>query len=238
MRTTAREGLVGIELWEGGGASVDEPGWRGWARREGRGFGRELARGERVGGLGASDGARGGGGGGMEKEAGLGGTAEEVDSFAALGAHVLSSPERVSVGTAWSRATAEALGVVSGEDEMVVNLGAVGGGGGLDNRASSPFDSRFFSTLLPPGFSPFGSPAAFFSSLFFIREPFFSSVVARSGDDSPGVWRSSPRIEGSHCSRAKASSTTEATSSDMPSVPIAGGVPGSYDEEWALMTML
>lgn len=71
MRTTAREGLDGTEPWEGGRARVEEPGCRGCVRRGGRGFGRELARGARVGGLDASVERRGGGGGGMEEEAGL-----------------------------------------------------------------------------------------------------------------------------------------------------------------------
>lgn len=82
---TLRDGLLGLLLCVGGGASVDVPGWRAcccWVRW-GRGEGRAAPGTERldpelefgsafnVGGRGPSDGGGGGGGGGMRFEGGV-----------------------------------------------------------------------------------------------------------------------------------------------------------------------
>lgn len=147
MRTTCLEGLVGLEECEGGGASVEEPGCRGW-RREGRGDGRGLAvgRGARVGGRGGGAMRVGGLGGGAIRVDGLGGGAMgfervvvdivgNVDTkggpdgmLGDCGGWLSPSwPESVNVGTLSSSVTADAFGVVS---ESSCGLRTMGGGGG------------------------------------------------------------------------------------------------------------
>lgn len=134
-RITAREGLVGMALWEGGGARVEEPGCRGcWGvRREGRGDGRGLAEGR-----GARDGGPrcgvvrldGRGGGGIMEV-----LEEGLAARGGLGAEGVSS-ESVNVGTASLRAVAGAFGVVSGEVSAIVGFETRGGGGGGMSWAS------------------------------------------------------------------------------------------------------
>jgi len=80
VRTTCREGLAGLVLWDGGGARVEEPGCRGW-RREGRGDGRglEVGRGARVGGRAGGGMSVGGLAGGAINPDGFGGGAMRVE---------------------------------------------------------------------------------------------------------------------------------------------------------------
>lgn len=132
VKTTWREGLVGLLLCVGGGARVEEPGCRGW-EREGKGDERLFSgRGERVGGR------RGGG----MRVCGLGGGAIIVGDEAGakgagygISAAASSRPEREKVGTVSSSPVADTVGVVSWSSAELLIVG--GGGGGMATLSTS-----------------------------------------------------------------------------------------------------
>lgn len=238
VRTTCLEGLVGLEECEGGGASVEEPGCRGW-RRDGRGDSREL-----VAGSGARVGGRGGGairvegrGGGAIRPEGVvvdfgwsGGTEGVVPDgiLGSCGARLSSScPESVKVGTLSLRAVAEAFGVVSGSSCGRRTVG--GGGGGMaspSGAAMAPFRGL---TVLPICWSAAESSSRAIPASSVVR--FSCDTDGRDCGPGLGACRHEPKNDSNHCGRRKQKSTAEASIRDIPRTAIADTGLGPRDAE-------
>jgi hypothetical protein len=212
-----REGLAGLLEWEGGGARVEEPGWR-------LGTGRVRVRGGARDGLPEGGGRRaeGRGGGGIRVDGAGGGGITE--SWEGLGVGAGAGAESANAGTGFDRWTAEALGVACPSSEAEFALGE-------RPRAVSTSASSCRIRRGAAGIGarcPFGaaSDSSLDSSVAW-SATFPVSRFSRGGDSSEGCGEP-PNMVGNHAGLRMQKSTKLARMRERPSNAMSGAFGGMF----------